>query len=432
MKKIVNLCTKGARLLGCLALASSSILCAESSWARQHELDRLLQQTLKQNPAVLSASSEAQAASEDVDVARWQRWPTLSASAEMVDGDEEGVLALKQPLWTAGALTARIRSTEATSQAADLEVEVVRKQLAIRMLNLWQALVSAHYSLERQENSLLVYNRYQEMMQHRVEAQVSPGVDLELLQTRKMQAQTEADDSRVLERVSRAQLEQLAGFRFSETQVNGLLEPLPPETLRSWASASMMERFLKNVTEYTPVRKALLDAEAAHHGQKLAEAEQWPQLSTRYQSEIDDESSSNQFVVGFTYTPGAGLSSRAQARAQSARAEGLARTADVVAQDLLESLRVDWENLRRNLSLLDIQADVVRSSREVLESYERQFVTGRKSWLDVLNSLRELTHNEVSLVESRAGAAASYYRLRWRSDELPPNTTSEPKEMQSP
>jgi outer membrane protein, adhesin transport system len=68
----------------------------------------------------------------------------------------------------------------------------------------------------------------------------------------------------------------------------------------------------------------------------------------------------------------------------------------------------------------------------VLESYERQFVGGRKSWLDVLNSLRELTQLEISLAESRAVAAAAYYRLRWRSDELAPKQIQVTKDTTKP
>ncbi|MRR50591.1 MAG: TolC family protein [Rhodocyclaceae bacterium] len=432
MKKIVTLCAGAVRLSVGLALVVSSIFCAESSWAWDDEIDRLLLQAMKQHPSVISATSLALGARADVEVARWQRWPTLSASAEMVEGRGVGSLALNQPLWTGGALTARIRSTEATSQAAELDVEVARQQLALRMLDAWQSLVSAHYSLERQENSLLTYARYGEMMRRRVEAKVSPGVDLELVRTRSMQAQTEANDTRALLRVSLARLEQLAGITLSEGQLAGLLEPSPLASLRSWAEPSTLERILKGVPGYSPVRKARLDAEAGRQNLKLAEAEQWPSLTARYLVQHGRDVTDSQFSLGFTYAPGAGLASRAQVRAQAARAEGLARQVDAVEQDLRESLRVDWEALGLNLARQDVTDFVVRSSREVLESYERQFVAGRKSWQDVLNALREMTQYEVSLAQSRSGAAAAYNRLRWRSDELIENKTDEPKEMQSP
>jgi outer membrane protein, adhesin transport system len=432
LKKIVTLCAGAGRLSVGLFLVVLSIFCAESSWALEQEIDRLLLQAMKQHPSVISAMSLALGARADVEVARWQRWPTLSASADLVKGQGVGVLALSQPLWTGGALTARIRSTEAISGAAELEVEVARQQLALRMLDVWQSLVSAHYGLERQINALLTYARYQEMMRRRVEAKVSPGVDLELVRTRKMQAETEANDSRALEQVSRARLEQLAGITLSEEQLAGLLEPSPLESLRSWAEPSALERIQKGVPQYSPVRKARLDAEAGRQNLKLAQAEQWPSLTARYRVQYAGDTTDSQFSLGCTYAPGAGLASRAQVRAQAARAEGLARQVDVVAQNLQESLRVDWEALGLNLARQNVTTFVVSSSREVLESYERQFVAGRKSWQEVLNALRELTQYEVSLAQSRSAAAAAYNRLRWHSDELSENKTDEAKEMQSP
>ena len=424
-----------------LALIMASDLIARPAWAQQYEMDRLLQTALQRNPSVASAKAQAQGAIADMDTARWQRWPTVSATGLTLNGsagvvlstDHPGVaLSVSQPLWTGGELTARIRSSEAMAQAAETQVNVAGIQIALRMLEAWQSMISAHYRLLAQESALREYDRYREMMKRRVEAKVSPGVDMELLLTRTMDASSEANNSRVIEQVSRSRLELLAGISLTDVQFAGLMESVPNELLRQWADSSALERLLKKVPGYTSVLKAQFEADAARQNIAVAQAQLLPHLSARYDWQRGGTyTPTNLFSLSVTFQPGAGLSSVSQLRAQKARAEGYQLAVDAVKQDLSESLRIDWANLKQNLARAEVQGMIVLSASEVLASYERQFIAGRKSWLDVLNALRELTQYQVNMADSNAGAASAYYRLRCRSDDLLPTETRYRKEDQA-
>jgi adhesin transport system outer membrane protein len=98
---------------------------------------------------------------------------------------------------------------------------------------------------------------------------------------------------------------------------------------------------------------------------------------------------------------------------------GFELATDAIVQDLNEQVRVEWEGLRRDIDRQGVQNQAIISAREVLASYERQFTAGRKSWLDVLNALRELTQSEIRLAQAQASATAGLYRLRLRSGALP-------------
>lgn len=52
-----------------------------------------------------------------------------------------------------------------------------------------------------------------------------------------------------------------------------------------------------------------------------------------------------------------------------------------------------------------------RRSRELTESSKRLFVTGRKSWLDLQNALREQLQAELAWTEAQAVFEALRYRL---------------------
>tara|TARA_X000000950_G_C13846426_1_gene632572 strand:+ start:588 stop:896 length:309 start_codon:yes stop_codon:yes gene_type:complete len=51
----------------------------------------------------------------------------------------------------------------------------------------------------------------------------------------------------------------------------------------------------------------------------------------------------------------------------------------------------------------------VNTSREVADSYRRQFQSGRKSWFDLLNSVRDLQQAELQA----SAAIAQYWGLSW-------------------
>ena len=52
-----------------------------------------------------------------------------------------------------------------------------------------------------------------------------------------------------------------------------------------------------------------------------------------------------------------------------------------------------------------------RTAIEVYESYQRQFLTGRKSWLDVMNSARDLQQARLQLADVTAGNLTLSWRL---------------------
>lgn len=66
--------------------------------------------------------------------------------------------------------------------------------------------------------------------------------------------------------------------------------------------------------------------------------------------------------------------------------------------------------------LLALQS-AVTGSQHVLESYSRQFTAGRKTWIDLLNAVRELAQNQYACADSQAVLAAAFYRLQVRLGE---------------
>ena len=53
----------------------------------------------------------------------------------------------------------------------------------------------------------------------------------------------------------------------------------------------------------------------------------------------------------------------------------------------------------------------IEASQKVLASYKRLFIAGKRQWLDLVNTSRELTQYHIGLATLRASLITSSYRL---------------------
>jgi adhesin transport system outer membrane protein len=84
-----------------------------------------------------------------------------------------------------------------------------------------------------------------------------------------------------------------------------------------------------------------------------------------------------------------------------------------------EQIRSDLalvESFDLRLKALDV---ATKTAQDVYESYERQFLTGRKSWLDVMNSARDLQQARLQLADVTAGHLTLGWRLFVQLNSLP-------------
>lgn len=83
-------------------------------------------------------------------------------------------------------------------------------------------------------------------------------------------------------------------------------------------------------------------------------------------------------------------------------------------QQTLHSDREEYINARLRIASL---AKAVDGSELVLASYKRQFEAGKKTWLDLLNAVRELAQNQYGLADAQAAMLGAMSRLQLRMGE---------------
>ena len=115
--------------------------------------------------------------------------------------------------------------------------------------------------------------------------------------------------------------------------------------------------------------------------------------------------------VGVQSKLGAGLSTLSEV--ESARFKHQSSLSDIekAKRNATEQVLKEWanaSNLQRRLQVLN---NALVSAERIQQAYDRQFVSGKKSWLDVMNAARELAQTENQLAETKGGLTASSWKL---------------------
>ena len=64
---------------------------------------------------------------------------------------------------------------------------------------------------------------------------------------------------------------------------------------------------------------------------------------------------------------------------------------------------------------IEASSAAAEAANAVTESFMRQFITGRRTWLDVMNAVRESNSARIGLTEAKISAMSSATRLRLRT-----------------
>jgi adhesin transport system outer membrane protein len=119
----------------------------------------------------------------------------------------------------------------------------------------------------------------------------------------------------------------------------------------------------------------------------------------------------NRLFIGLTTRFGAGLS--AQSNIAAARAQHAAALTEVEAQSrtMSEQVLSDYALAVSVAARLTSMHASLKAADEVSASYDRQFLAGRKSWLDLMNAARELAQTEAQLANLQSTQVVVTWRL---------------------
>ena len=363
-------------------------------------------------PSVAAGKASVRATDADLRAARWQRFPSLSVEAFAYGGENKQItstVSLDQPIWAGGRIGAAIHRAKASGVAS-------RAQLDETVLAVALQISGAYYDMartaERQailEESLAEHRRLVDSIARRVKQEVSPRADLELAQSRA--AQVEQDLNTVISQrasVTRRFLELVGDGRYDP----GAVPRYDPALYRPAAAGALEEAVTCNPTR----RRLAGDALVARADAEAARAAYMPQLSAQVSH---NEIVGTRAGIVLRAQTGGGLAQFAAADAARLRQQASELAVAAAEREIRETIATDLAANaagRRNAAAGAIAA---RAAEAVTQSYLRQYIAGRRTWLDVMNAVREAASAELTRSDAEIDAMASTARLllntcRWQ------------------
>ena len=418
-----------------IALASAWLSVSYAAGSNVLTLEDLLYQALSSYPTILSRQATKEAAQTDLTAAKLKFLPSPSFSTQrnqVAYSGQPGTrqpatnITVTQPLFLDGGIIAGYNKADARLSAADYGLLETREDVSKRLINAYTEWLKAYLKLKALEDNVRLHEKFAGMIGRRFEQGVASGADKDLGFSRLHQAQADLDTQRSMESTALTSISELVGEPIRrEDLVGSIAKPMnPPRRTDGIARAQA-----QSVT----VQRYKYEAEAAEQEAKEIRAQALPQLSFQAQRQIG-----NAYVPGaqgfesyglvLSYSPGGGLSSVAGASAAFERAKAATLQVEASKRELTDRLNADYneyefallkkENLQRSVNL----------TGDIAASYDRQYLVGRKSWLDLMNSVREQAQTKVQLADAEGSLLGASRRLMVYIDgtmpfDLPPERT---------
>ena len=171
------------------------------------QVNALIAQAIQTHPLVGSARANQEATTEGINAAKLNLLPTPSISSGYdIDNDFVSQVTIRQPLWTAGKLTADVNQAIFDDKAAVENIYEQQNLVAKNTIDAWQGYVQAIAQQDLHVESLKQLNEFEAMMQRRVGQGVSARIELDLVTNRILQEQNAYQAAVEQERIATARL----------------------------------------------------------------------------------------------------------------------------------------------------------------------------------------------------------------------------------
>jgi len=381
-------------------------------------LPSLIIKAIDYHPSIKSNLFLEDSAKEDITTAKWQYFPTPSFSVSQVSASSADVnysgdkrvatLGLTQPLWSGGAIDAGLAKSRAQFALARATTRVSQQQLATRVINSYSQWYGSYLTKESYKKSQKEHEALRIRLQRRVKQGLSSSSDLNLANSRLQQASANFNSSVIQHENSLLRLEELLGFPLN---VQDLVSDFSIIKFQDNQS-NLRRRALLNSPLIKQVKAESLVTEAEIKQSKanlyptvnLKVEKQWGNFTTK-----DSENESRIFLE-FNSSFGAGLSNLSKTRKIENRHQSLKARIEDEEKQAIQQVKLDWMNsisLEKQKSLFESS---IANTEQVRKSYYRQFLAGRKTWREVMSSIREVSELESKL----AGVYKEMIATNWR------------------
>ncbi len=381
-------------------------------------IENLLQKAYKHYPSIKASEKIILSAQSQIEGAKWNYFPTPSVDFSQGDAGRRGqTYRIDQPLWTGGKLDALSELAYARGDEAKYSLEESAYALTQLVLDIVQSLIQADGEIKAFEKGKKDLEGLSQMLERRVEAGVSSEADQELVSARMFQIEGDILIAKHRYDTAKKQLSLIigkplkCGLRFKG---DSILKP-------KYRYPSVAKKMLMTHPTLKKMNAQVAIASAEKHS---ADASVMPNVSLRAEHQrgsiYTNDPVNNETVayVAISFNPGAGLSSFSNMESAKYKVLQAKDERMVKEQELKNALMNDYNAYLSTSMRLESMMQTIAASRKVMASYKRLFLAGKRQWLDLVNSSREVTQNLVQLAAFRATLITANYRLALQQGDM--------------
>ena len=381
-------------------------------------LSHLIVKALNTHPDLMVQEARLEIANTQLELAKEQFYPTFSVSVENVAqtrdvdrnfGKDQAVATfrLQQTLYAFGRLRASEAKFAAGVDSQILALEEIKLELAQSVLQAWGEWYAAELRLEAIFKNKQTHEHLRDSVSRRVEKGASSPSEVRLSEARLAQVEAQLANAQLQAEAAKVKLEQLIGEPLSgESEPRQFLDYVLGERSQMINQALSINPTLMRFAADIKQSEAEVEEQIAALG---------PEIYLRAEHQRGDFATDipfqNRVFIGFQSDFGAGSSALMEVKLAEQRITTLNAEVEVVKRDITERVKLELTQLR----LLDVRQKALELSlsanEDIAKAFNRQYLAGRRSWVEVMNTARELSQAELELAELKAAKVLSYWRL---------------------
>lgn len=351
-------------------------------------LSAALQAVMTWHPAIKSQRSEVEALEHAVSAAKAGRYPSLSAQANNVNEElDSGTVQLKQPLWAFGKIDTAIEGARANWTVENWMLLQLQRQLIEETAVAYAKLLGIQQQQVVAELNIAEHDKLYQRIQNRQQGQLASLADVNLAYSRLIQAQSRLDRIRGEWLSALAELQAL-------TQVLVNADLPVNESIIALPSMSAVEKKAIERSADLQVKREQAVAVGINVKQERVAATPTVYFQVEHEAldQVDDRLNRTQSGLAIEASlGGAGFTALNRVRGAEAKLESAQYDIDATINDIKRRVQTLMLGLQIQQNLAKSQSETIGVVEETLASFMRQYDTGRKSWIDLLNTQRELT-----------------------------------------
>ena len=361
----------------------------------QPGLTAVLQAAMNNHPAIKGKRSELEAQGYRVTSTESNRYPSVTGQmATQDDGNQYGTLRVRQPLWAFGKIDTPIAVARAQQKIELLKLLQVQRQVLEQTAAVFAQVRGIQQQLQIADENIEEHQKLFDRVERRQVGQLASEADVRLAFSRLTQAESQRQRIEGELQVAMTELESLTQLSIDrDKNFSSYSVTLPAKT----EVESLADKY------HAAIRVKKAQIKVVKYNVALEKIASTPTLYAEAERDFFDSSTADQTRVGLTLEgqlDGAGLGIFSRIKAASSEVDAARQDYQSTRNDVALRISSLLTNLALQHRLQHSQQISVDAVRETRESFYRQYDSGRKSWLEVLNIQRELTEQRLQLAQA--------------------------------